>query len=151
MDCDGRNTADKILTGTLDAFFFTGGAPATAIADLASRGLGIALLPIDGAAADALRASSPFLHADIIPAETYKGVPATPTLAVGAQWITSDKTDPELIYQITRALFSPAAQKALASGHPKGRFITIGNAVQAAGIPFHPGAERYYREVGALK
>jgi hypothetical protein len=29
--------------------------------------------------------------------------------------------------------------------------ITKENAVKGAGIPFHPGAEKYYREVGLIK
>jgi TRAP-type uncharacterized transport system substrate-binding protein len=42
-------------------------------------------------------------------------------------------------------------QQALLQGHVKGRFITLANAVQGAGIPYHPGALRFYKEVGALK
>ena len=146
-----NQAGNKLSAGTLDAFFFFGGAPAAAIADLATGGLGIALLAIDGPAADRLRAASPFFQVDTLPAETYKGVAAVQTLAVGAQWVTSDKLSAELIYEVTKSLYSPAGQKALAAGHPKGKFITLGNAVKGAGIPFHPGAERYYREVGALK
>lgn len=146
-----NQAGDKMKDGSLDAFFFTGGAPAGAIAELASAGGGIDILPIDGAAADALRKSSPFFSPDNIAADTYKGVAAVNTLAVGAQWVTSDKADANTVYEITKALFSAEGQKALASGHAKGKFITKENAVRAAGIPFHPGAERFYKEAGLLK
>ena len=146
-----NQAGDKMKDGSLDAFFFTGGAPAGAIAELASAGGGIDILPIDGAAADNLRKSSPFFSPDNIAADTYKGVGAVNTLAVGAQWVTSDKADANTVYEITKALFSAEAQKQLASGHAKGRFITKENAVRAAGIPFHPGAERFYKEAGLLK
>ena len=146
-----NQAGNKLIAGSLDAFFFLGGTPAAAIAELAASGLGIALLPIDGPQAERLRASSPFFHADTIPAETYKGVAGVQTLAVGAQWVTSDKVNADLVYQVTKTLYSDAAQKALASGHPKGKFITLDNAVKGAGIAFHPGAERFYREVGMLK
>ena len=146
-----NQAGDKMKDGSLDAFFFTGGAPAGAIAELATSGSGIELLPIDGAPADGLRAGSPFFAVDTIAAETYKGVAAVKTLAVGAQWVTSDKADADTVYRITKALFSDATQKTLAAGHAKGKFITLRNAVQGAGIPFHPGAEKYYKEVGALK
>jgi TRAP transporter TAXI family solute receptor len=73
------------------------------------------------------------------------------TLAVGAQWVTSDKADANTVYEITKALFSDAAQKQLAAGHAKGKFITKENAVKGAGIPFHPGAEKFYKEAGLLK
>ncbi len=73
------------------------------------------------------------------------------TLAVGAQWVTSDKADAATVYEITKSLFSDATQKQLAAGHAKGKLITKENAVKGAGIPFHPGAEKFYKEAGLLK
>jgi TRAP transporter TAXI family solute receptor len=146
-----NQAGDKLKDGSLDAFFFTGGAPAGAIAELASAGSGIDVLPIDGAVAEALKKASPFFADDVIAADTYKGVGQVKTLAVGAQWVTSDKADANTVYEITKSLFSEAAQKQLAAGHAKGKFITKENAVKGAGIPFHPGAERFYREAGVLK
>lgn len=146
-----NQAGDKMKDGALDAFFFTGGAPAGAIAELASSGGGIELLPIDGPQAEGLRMASPFFAADAIPEGTYKDVPAVKTLAVGAQWVTSDKADAETVYQITKALYGENAQKALQAGHAKGKLITLSNAVKGVGIPFHPGAERFYKEAGVLK
>ena len=146
-----NQAGDKLKDGSLDAFFFTGGTPAGAIAELASSGAGIDILPIEGAAADTLRRTSGFFAPDTIAADTYKGVGQVQTLAVGAQWVTSDKADANTVYEITKALFSDAGQKALAAGHAKGKFITKENAVKGAGIPFHPGAERFYKESGVLK
>ena len=144
-----NQAGDKLKAGTLDAFFFTGGAPAKAISDLVA--VGIDLLPIDGPQAQRMRKASPFLIADTIAADTYAGIAATPTLSVGAQWVTRETVDAELVYQATKSLYSAAGQQALAQGHVKGRFITLANAVQGAGIPYHPGALRFYKEVGALK
>ena len=146
-----NQAGDKMKDGAIDAFFFVGGAPAGAIAELATSGAGIELVAIDGPQADAIRKSDPFFSSDLIAADTYKGVGATKTLAMGAQWVTSDKADANTVYEITKALFGEAAQKSLAAGHAKGRFITKENAVKGAGIPFHPGAERYYKEAGLLK
>jgi TRAP transporter TAXI family solute receptor len=146
-----NQAGDKMKDGALDAFFFTGGAPAGAIAELASSGAGIELLPIEGEAAERLRKTSGFFAPDVIPADTYKGVPAVKTLAVGAQWVTSDKADANAVYAIVKSLYSDAGQKAMAAGHAKGKYITLQNAVLGAGIPFHPGAEKFYREQGVLK
>lgn len=146
-----NQAGDKMKDGSLDAFFFVGGAPAGAIAELASSGAGIELIPIDGAPAEALRKTSPFFSPDDIPADTYKGVAAVKTISVGAQWVTSDKADANTVYEITKALYSDATQKALGAGHAKGKLITKENAVKSAGIPFHPGAEKFYREAGLIK
>lgn len=146
-----NQAGDKLKDGALDAFFFTGGAPAGAIAELASAGAGIELVPIEGAQADAIRRASGFFAPDVIPADTYKGLPAVRTLSVGAQWVTSDKADANVVYEIVKRLYSADGQKAMGAGHAKGKFITKENAVEGAGIPFHPGAERFYKEVGVLK
>ncbi len=146
-----NQAGDKMKDGALDAFFFVGGAPAGAIAELASSGSGIELLPIDGPQAEGLRMASPFFAVDTIASETYRGVAQVATLSVGAQWVTSSKADTDTVYQITKALYSDATQKTLAAGHAKDKFITLQNAVKGAGIPFHPGAERFYKEAGVLK
>lgn len=146
-----NQAGDKMKDGALDAFFFTGGSPAGAIAELAASGAGIELVPIDGPQADALRKTSGFFAPDTIPADTYKGVAAVKTLAVGAQWVTSDKADANLVYEIVKKLYSAEGQKMLGAGHAKGKYITKENAVLGAGIPFHPGAERFYKEAGLLK
>lgn len=143
--------SERLKKGLLDAFFLTAGAPAQAISDLAASGFEWELLAIDGPAGARLRAASPFFQTDTIQAGTYPGIEAVHTLAVGAQWVTSDKVSEALIYQVTQALFNPATQAALAASHAKGRLMTLDRAVQGAGIPLHPGAERYYREVGVLK
>jgi hypothetical protein len=146
-----NQAGDKLKDGSLDAFFFVGGAPAGAIAELASSGTGIELVPLAGPQAEALLKSSPWFAPDHIPAGTYKDVGAVQTLAVGAQLVTSAKVDANTVYEITKAMYSDAAQKALQAGHAKGKFITKENAVKGAGIPFHPGAERFYKEAGLIK
>ncbi len=146
-----NQAGDKMKDGALDAFFFTGGTPAGAISELASTGSGIDILPIEGKEAEALKKASGFFADDVIAADTYKGVGQVKTLAVGAQWVTSDKADTNTVYEIVKALYSPEGQKQLAAGHAKGKFITKENAVKGAGIPFHPGAEKFYREAGLIK
>ena len=146
-----NQAGDKLKDGALDAFFFVGGAPAGAIAELASGGTGIELVPLTGPQAEGLRKANPYFATDSIAANTYKDVAAVQTLAVGAQWVTSAKADTETVYQITKSLFSDATQKALQAGHAKGKLITKENAIQGVGIPFHPGAEKFYKEAGLLK
>ena len=113
--------------------------------------MGIELVPLTGGPAESLRKANPYFAEDTIAAGTYKDVPAVQTLAVGAQLVTSAKVSPETVYEITKAMYSEQAQKALAAGHAKGKFITRQNAVQGVGIPFHPGAEKFYKEAGLLK
>ena len=146
-----NQAGDKLRDGGLDAFFFVGGYPAGAIAELAASGAGIELVPITGPEVDRMRQQYGFFANDTIPANTYKGVAEARTLAVGAQWVTSDRQDANLVYEITKALWNANTRRLLDSGHAKGKSITRENAVAGAGIPFHPGAERFYKEQGLLK
>jgi TRAP transporter TAXI family solute receptor len=143
--------ADKLQDGELDAFFFVGGSPASVIEKLIATGTEIELLPITGAGADSLRANNPYLVPGKVAEGTYRGVAGVQTLDVGAQWLTNASADADVVYQITKTLFSEATQKALQSGHARGKLITLENAVTGAGIPLHPGAEKFYKEAGMLK
>ena len=143
--------AERMRDGAMDAFFFVGGFPAGAIAELASQD-DIVLVPITGPEAEAIRADYTFFAENIVPGGTYEGVDEdTTTLSVGAQWITSADQPEELIYQITAALWNDSTRTLLDAGHQKGREITVETATDGVGIPFHPGAERFYRELGLVE
>jgi len=143
--------ADRMRDGQMDAFFFVGGFPAGAIAELASQH-DIKLIPIDGEAADKLREKYSFFAADTFPAGTYSGQETdVATISVGAQLVTSADQPEELIYDITKTLYSDSTQKLFAASHAKGKLITLDNATKGVGIPLHPGAEKFYREAGKLR
>jgi TRAP transporter TAXI family solute receptor len=147
-----NQAAEKLKDGSVDAFFFTGGFPAAAISELASTGSGIDILPIDGDGAAKLRASFPFFADDAIPADTYKGIGAVKTVAVGAHWVTSAKIPDEVVYRVTKGLWSDKTRAVLDAGHAKGKAIKKDTALLGLqGVPLHPGAERFYKEAGLLK
>lgn len=149
VDMPAGDAADALREDELDAFFLVAGAPVAAVTDLAADGL-VDLLPIDGKVAAQLRADYPFFGSDMIAPGTYRSIGATPTLSVGAQWLTSSEQSEQLIYEITKALWNDSSRILLDSGHEKGRRIRLETALEGIGIPLHPGAERYYRETGLL-
>ncbi|HET8728748.1 MAG TPA: TAXI family TRAP transporter solute-binding subunit [Alphaproteobacteria bacterium] len=143
---------DRIRDGALDAYFFVGGFPAGAIAELAATGGGITLVPIDGEPAEKILEEYEFFAAHTIPGGVYDGIEEdTQSLSVGAQWITSAEQPEELVYEITKALWNENSRKLLDAGHSKGKSIVPDTALDGLGVPLHPGAERYYREAGLLK
>jgi uncharacterized protein len=147
-----NQAAEKMKDGSVDAFFFTGGFPAAAIAELASTGSGITLLSIDGAASEKLRKDFPFFSANEIPAGIYKDVGAVKTIAVGAHWVTSAKIPADTIYAVTKGLWSDKTRAVLDAGHAKGKEIRKDTALSGlGGVPLHPGAERFYKEIGLIK
>jgi uncharacterized protein len=142
-------SADALGQGKLDAFFFTGGVPVAAVAALAGS-TEIALVPIAGAPVEPLRRRYPYFSTARISGADYKGVVDTPTLAVSTLWVVDAKADGELIYGVAKALWHPNTKALLEKGHPAGKLITIDRAVEPSPIPFHAGAERYYREINKL-
>jgi TRAP transporter TAXI family solute receptor len=142
--------AERMRDGAMDAFFFVGGFPSGAIAELASQH-DITLVPIEGEAAAGIVEQYPFFAEHVIPGGTYEGLAEdATTLSVGAQWVTSADQPEELIYEITKALWNDNTRALLDNGHAKGKSITAETALDGVGIPLHPGAERYYREAGLL-
>jgi uncharacterized protein len=95
--------------------------------------------------------AAPFFAADVIPAGTYKDVPEIKTIAVGAQWVTSSKISDELVYQVVKATWSDKTRTMLDAGHAKGKSITKDTALKGLAVPLHPGAAKFYKEVGLLK
>ncbi|MGQ7793070.1 TAXI family TRAP transporter solute-binding subunit [Faunimonas sp. B44] len=145
-----NQAGDLMRDGNMDAFFFVGGFPAGAIAELATS-QDIVVVPIAGEQAEAVLAEYGFFAEHTIPGGTYRGVDQdVHTLAVGAQWVTSADQDEELVYGITKALWNENTRKLLDSGHAKGKEIKLETALDGVGIPLHPGAERFYKEAGVL-
>lgn len=142
--------AAMIDTGELDAFFIVAGYPITSVAKLAS-GVGAELVPITGLERETLITQHDFFARDVIPEGTYPGVGETETLSVGAQWLVGANVSADLVYEITKALWNEASRKLFETGHPKAKAITLDTALEGVSIPLHPGAERYYREVGMVK
>jgi uncharacterized protein len=145
-----QQSSEKFKDGTLDAFFQTTGFPQGTLTELASTN-GFELLAIDGAEAAKLREQFKFFAIDEIPTDTYKGVAGVKTLSVGAQWVTTAKMDIELVYQVTKGLWSDKTRGVLDGGHAKGKSIAKATALAGLGIPLHPGAEKFYKEAGLIK
>jgi TRAP transporter TAXI family solute receptor len=141
---------DALKDGKIDALFSSAGIPQPAIVELGTTiGGEMRLLPSD----DVL----PALHerhggvlypGTVIPARTYPGqtedigtVGSVTLLAV------DEKLSETLAYEITRVVFDHAAE--IAAVHPVARGFTPTRGASLSPIPFHPGAERFYRERGA--
>ncbi|MEF9939345.1 MAG: TAXI family TRAP transporter solute-binding subunit [Clostridium sp.] len=143
------DSADALKDGKIDAFFCTAGAPTTAISELSTTNA-INLLGIDDAHAKALQDKYAFYTQYTVPSGTYKGVDSdVVTVAVKATLIVSDKLSDDVVYELVKGIFDN--KDAIVSGHAKGAELDTTYAVEGISVKFHPGAEKYFKEVGALK
>lgn len=139
--------ADALEKGELDAFFFVGGAPVGLVRDLIARGHAV-LVPIDGVGRKRLLERVPSLSAARIPAGAYAGMGAIDTVSVRALWVVNSAEPDDVVYAVTRALFNPANRDLLDQSHPSAKLIRLDTATVDLPAPLHPGAARFYRQVG---
>jgi TRAP transporter TAXI family solute receptor len=86
----------------------------------------------------------------MIPANTYRGQTSdVPTAAVQNFLVTHDGVSNDTVYAMTKALWTNLDQ--LVAAHSAAKAVNIKDALTGMPIPLHPGAEKYYKEVGALK
>ncbi|MAN99718.1 TAXI family TRAP transporter solute-binding subunit [uncultured Roseovarius sp.] len=139
-------SVELIKNRQLDATLQSAGLGVASIRDLASS-LPINVVSIPGDVATKLGA--PYVAATI-PAGTYDGqTEDVPTVAVSNFLVTHEGVSEETAYLMTKQLFENL--ETLTAAHKAAAQISIENALSGMPIPLHPGAEKYYREVGVLK
>lgn len=136
----------------LDAVLQVVAAPAAAYTEFCSRA-GCRVLPISNEVVTAVNQRAPFYSRGVIARGTYEGMTEdVQTLSVGAVWIVGSHVPDDLVYEITKSLWSETTKGLLQRGHVRARDIVAETALQGRGdVPFHPGAERFYREAGLLR
>jgi len=140
--------AERLRSGQLDAFFWSGGLPTTALTSL-SQQTKIRIVPLsdlaealhlrEGGGVDAYRAAT-------IPADAYPAVEpvntAVATVAVPNLLVTRDDVDPGLVLGVTRAVID--SRDAIGSRVHAAQLVDLRTAVYTDPLPLHEGARRYY-------
>ncbi len=139
-------TKGKMISGDLHGFVMMGGIPMEAVSDLS--GVGIFLVPVPKRISSEINKRHPHLVPGLIPANAYPGVPETPTIQVYAVLAVHADADPDLVYDITAALWSDYMGSLFRQGHPQAREIRLESALTGVTIPLHGGALRFYRDAG---
>ncbi len=142
-------SAGALKDGKVDAFFWSGGLPTSAIQDLAaSTGLTIALVPQDDLLPALQAKYGPELYRAVsLPGGAYRGI-VDPVAVIGVSnvLVASKRLTPELVEAITAALFDAKAD--LTAAHPEARHLERATGPDTAPVPFHEGALRYYQARG---
>lgn len=151
-------SADAMKDDSLDVFFFTSGAPATSITELTTNGnpKGAYMLGLSDEVMEEfinenkidgkydVFAKQTITHAqyDFIPEGTVIN-----TIGVTATYIVSNSLSEEVVYNLTKALWESKAD--LLNAHSISSNMNVDRAFTTIGnVPVHPGAAKYYRELG---
>jgi len=136
----------ELLKGDLDAIFVPIAVPAPAILNVESKEP-VTLINLSPEQIDIIRKAIPALTPSNIAAGTYAALDKD-FVTVGLWNFVVGRADlpDDLVYQLVKAVFE--GQPRLRNAHPVARETIPQNAVKNTALPFHPGAVRYYREIG---
>jgi uncharacterized protein len=131
----------------LDVTLQSAGLGVSALRDLATS-VDIVVIPIP---ADVVKKTNdPAYLAATIPANTYRGQTAdVASAAVQNYLVTQESVGNDTVYAMTKALWTGLDQ--LVAAHSAAKAIDPKRALEGMPVPLHPGAEKYYREVGLVK
>jgi hypothetical protein len=145
-------SVQALKDGVIDATFFNFAYPGSAVMDLAAT-RDIVLVPIEQKLADQILKKYPYYVKIVIPGKTYAKVDYD-VLCLGDSnvMIANKKMKDDVAYKIVKAIYTNVneGQWALKNVHPIAAQLTPQNAVNSP-LPLHPGAAKYFKEVGALK
>ena len=142
-----NETADALRDGDIDAGFWSVGPPTSSILNLAAT-RNIALVPLSDDEIAKAQEIEPVFAPYTLRGGMYDGVPdpvqsiSIPNVLV----VNADMSD-DLAYAITKVLFEKTAE--LIAIHPAANDTTVDFSLTSTPVPLHPGAIRYYEEIGA--
>jgi TRAP transporter TAXI family solute receptor len=143
-----QDGVDGIKDGKVDAAFTVAGAPTTAITDLATTNE-FSMISLTDDALAYISENFPFLVQDNLPAGTYNGIDQeTKCVAVQAALVASKDVSEDVVYELLKAMFDNKSE--LEAAHAKFQNLDPEHAVSGASVTLHPGAEKYYKEIGAI-
>lgn len=141
-----NETADALANGDIDAGFWSVGAPTSSILNLATTHK-IRIIAVSDDEIAAARQAQPLFARTTLAAGIYEGVDDTTVLGVPNVLTVSSEMSNDLAYAITKAMFENIEQ--LRAVHPAANQTTVEFTLEATPVPLHPGAIRYYEEIGA--
>lgn len=141
-----NETADAMRDGVVDGGLWASTAPTSSIMSLAAS-VDVRMITLSSDEVAAIIAQDPAFSAFTLPAGLYPGMESeVQTVALSNALLTYAEQDEELVYEVTKALHEN--RDFLIGIHPAANDMTLQYAVDGLTVPLHPGALRYYEEVG---
>ncbi|MEZ5660175.1 MAG: TAXI family TRAP transporter solute-binding subunit [Burkholderiaceae bacterium] len=140
------NMTSMLGDGNLDVAIWNGSYPLPPVKKLTAE-RNIRLLPIPDDLFARHQAANPPYFRVAVPAKTYKGVDAaTPSFGLSNGLVILKKVPEDLVYRMTKAVFENLDK--LKGVHPAFGRVSKESVLNGFAAPLHPGALRYYREIG---
>lgn len=144
-----QDICDAINDGNADFGVHITPYTSSPIADLAAT-KGIKLISIDAEHIEKICSQYPYFYECVIPAGTYTGVD-TDTVVLGTRnsLICGKNVEEEIVYNVVKCIIEHEAD--LEDIYPQAKYFNKESAVEGNLIDLHPGAEKYYKEIGIMQ
>ena len=141
---------DLMRNKQLDGAWIMAGMPTAAVTEMCATAGG-KLVPVSDEVIAKLQAEYPWYSKFTIPAGTYdKQTEDVQTTAVKMLLLTDASMPDDLVYSLAKTFWENLEE--VGKAHAVMKTVTPDMAVKdLAGIPLHPGAEKYYKEAGLLQ
>ncbi|WP_341662625.1 TAXI family TRAP transporter solute-binding subunit [Vibrio sp.] len=146
----GSERSQALCDNKIDAFVYVVGHPNGSIKE-ATTSCDAKLISVTGSKIDKIVADNPYYAFSTVPAGMYRGTDKdVNSFGVAATMVTTSDVSDDVAYNVAKSVFENFDTfKRL---HPAFANLKKEQMVKAGlSIPLHPGAEKYYKEVGLLK
>ncbi|MGF1725156.1 TAXI family TRAP transporter solute-binding subunit [Photobacterium nomapromontoriensis] len=146
----GSERSQALCDNKIDAFVYVVGHPNGSIKE-ATTSCDAKLISATGPAIDKIIAGNPYYTKSKIPADMYKGTSDdVNSFGVAATLVSSTDVSDDIVYALVKSVFENFSTfKRL---HPAFANLNPEDMVkEGLSIPLHPGAVKYYKEVGYLE
>lgn len=142
--------AQGLKDNVLDAAMYTIGTPASAFVDLCTL-TKCRLIPIEKDMMSKLLKKFPYYSASVIPANAYPQITTdTPALKWLGIVVVSEDMDTDIAYNILKNVAKDHLDE-FKQSHSQAKSLTTEGMFEGMSIPWHPGAAKFWKEVGLLK
>jgi len=145
-------SSDLLAERKIDAYLFMVGHPSMAVRDAGFAERSVRLIPLEQSIINEAVASSPDIRATSISMEYYPKIDNSEpvqTVGVPSIFFTHEEMPEETVYQIVKEVMSNL--DLFRRQPPVLANLTSQQMSDVSVIPLHPGAIRYFKEVGGLK
>jgi len=147
-----NDAASAFGNNQLDAFWLFTAFPSGAVI-MAAQTNDIAMVDLGAdAEASGFFKKYPYFSKLAVPAGTYKGVDKeTPSFQDSALWVANSKTPADVVYKLLSIVYTDEGLKHMVSMKKTFKHMSLKTGATNIVTPFHPGAEKFWKEKGMLK
>ncbi len=146
-----NDAAQAFGNNQLDAFWLFTAFPSGAVI-MAAQTNDIAMINLDAdAKASGFYEKYPYFAKLSVPANTYKGVDYdSPSFQDSALWVANSKVSADSVYKMLSLIYSDEGLAHMKAQKKTFKHMSIKTGATGIVTPFHPGAEKFWKEKGIL-